>query len=250
MRTGGSAARRRAVAVGASPVARAAPSPALPAPRCATGRRGRSRPSRARSRSAACRCAGRGTPRGGPAVLRPLGERHLGDQLRLDPVCRAPRAACSANGVVAASRAPSSCLLQVAQRLRVEAGADVAGVAQPARLVVDAEQQRAEPGARALRVGVAADHELLALRALELDPVGRAARHVGRVARACRSRLRGAAGRRSRRISAASASKSWLKRDRARRRRSSSAREQRAPRPRAATSRRSWPSQYGRSKTK
>ncbi len=43
-----------------------------------------------------------------------------------------------------------------------------------------AQQQRAEAGARALRVGIATDHELLPLPALELDPVGRPAGPVGR----------------------------------------------------------------------
>ncbi|VTS66506.1 Uncharacterised protein [Streptococcus dysgalactiae subsp. equisimilis] len=61
-----------------------------------------------------------------------------------------------------------------------EAGADLAGVAQPAFLVraVEAEKQGADVPARALRLGVADDHELLAQLALELDPVVAAARAV------------------------------------------------------------------------
>ena len=48
-------------------------------------------------------------------------------------------------------------------------------------VVVVAEQQRAQPHAGALGVGVAADHELLALRTLELDPGVGAAARVGRI---------------------------------------------------------------------
>ena len=73
------------------------------------------------------------------------------------------------------SREPS-----VAQRVVVEAGADLAGVAQPAVLVV-ADQQRAEVRARALRRRVAADHQLLLGVALELAPVARAGGAVGAV---------------------------------------------------------------------
>ena len=69
---------------------------------------------------------------------------------------------------------------EVAQRRAREPGADLARVAQPPVLVV-AEQQRAEVGAAALRRRVAADHELLLGRALELEPVARAAVDVRRV---------------------------------------------------------------------
>lgn len=65
----------------------------------------------------------------------------------------------------------------------VEAGADLAGVAQrAAAVVVVADQQRAEAGARAGRVGPATDHQLLGADALELEPVRRAGPGpVGRV---------------------------------------------------------------------
>jgi hypothetical protein len=52
----------------------------------------------------------------------------------------------------------------------VEPGADLARVAQPAVGVV-ADEQRAEAGAGALRVGPAAHDELLLVHALELEPV-------------------------------------------------------------------------------
>jgi hypothetical protein len=55
-----------------------------------------------------------------------------------------------------------------------EAGADLPRVAQPAVIVI-AEQQRAQVGAAAARRCEAADHELLLGRALELQPITRAA---------------------------------------------------------------------------
>src|SRR4051794_9983257 len=104
---------------------------------------------------------------------RPLGERDLGDELGLHPrdPALADRRGVGERRVVAGERAHPRA--QVAQGLAVEAGADLAGVAQRAAVVV-AEQQRAELGARALRSGEAADDELLALLALELQPVARA----------------------------------------------------------------------------
>jgi hypothetical protein len=76
-----------------------------------------------------------------------------------------------ANGSLSVSRRSSLRLRRREARL-VEAGADVAGVDEVAFPIVDAEQQRAETAAAALGIGVAADHELLAARALELDPRG------------------------------------------------------------------------------
>src|SRR6202012_4298330 len=72
-------------------------------------------------------------------------------------------------------------VVQAGQRGPVEAGADLAGVAEQAVVVVVAEQQGAEPDAGALRVGVAADDELLAVQALELQPVAAAPGLVARV---------------------------------------------------------------------
>ena len=56
----------------------------------------------------------------------------------------------------------------------VEARADLAGVHEGADVVVVAEQQCAEVAPRALRIRPATDDELLALLALELQPVRRA----------------------------------------------------------------------------
>ncbi len=110
-------------------------------------------------------------------VACPLAERHFGEQRRTHPVAlhRRRRIGERARARMQARQA----LLQVVQRLLVEAGADAARVTQlPAALVVNAEQQRAERAARPLRLGVAADHEFLPPRRLQLDPVGRAARSV------------------------------------------------------------------------
>jgi hypothetical protein len=61
--------------------------------------------------------------------------------------------------------------MQAAQHLVVEAGAHLACVDEPTAGVVVAKQQGAEPDARALRVGEAADDELLARDAFELQPI-------------------------------------------------------------------------------
>src|SRR3954447_24980773 len=110
----------------------------------------------------------------------PLGEADLGDELRLDPghVALADRAGVGERRVVPAQRAQPGA--EVAQGVAVEAGADLAGVAQRAVVVV-AEQERAELGPRPARRGEPADDELLALLALELEPVARAAVGVGAV---------------------------------------------------------------------
>ena len=118
-------------------------------------RAGPGRPSGACGRPASIR---RTTPRR-PASARPSGAAHVArllDERRASRGRRVER------------------LLQRASVPLVEAAADAAGDSAAAVLVVDAEQERADAGARALRIGEAADHELLALRALELDP-GRAA---------------------------------------------------------------------------
>ena len=68
--------------------------------------------------------------------------------------------------------------MQARQLGLVEAGTDLAGVGKLARLVVIADQQGAEAGPAALRIGEAADHELLAVLRLELQPVPAAAAGV------------------------------------------------------------------------
>src|SRR5258708_3110453 len=85
--------------------------------------------------------------------------------------------------VVEGGRAPLQAgqrRVQAVQGSLVEAGAALAGVDELSVLVVVAEQQRPEPGPRPLRVGKAADDELLAGLALELQPVPGPAGAVGR----------------------------------------------------------------------
>ena len=137
-------------------------------------------PARGRSRSRPCRRAGRGRPSGGCG--RPASTRRTRPRRRASarPSGRARRAASRRTASSRPAIAASACLT-ARERLLVEAAADAAGEAQVPGLVVDAEQERADAGARALRVGPAADDELLPLRALELDPGRAAARDVGRV---------------------------------------------------------------------
>src|SRR5215831_4571603 len=71
---------------------------------------------------------------------------------------------------------------QVAQQIVVESRADPSRVAKTFSLLLHAEQQRAEADSRSLRVGEAADHELLTRRALALEPVGAAAGSCERLA--------------------------------------------------------------------
>src|SRR5436309_11654505 len=111
-------------------------------------------------------------------VACPLAEADLCDEPRLDPRHVALAHFVGERRVLAAQR--GELLPEVAQRGARETGADLAGVAQPAALVV-ADQQRAELGARAARRRVAADDELLLGAALELQPVARAAVDVGRI---------------------------------------------------------------------
>ena len=121
------------------------------------------------------------------ALGRPLAKRHLGDELGPDPALAAgaaPRPAAGRDRVDRERRRlrleRDQARVQVARGARVPAGADVAGVGQHA-LLVRAEEQAADLAARAVAVGEAADHELLAQRALQLEPGLAALRHVGRV---------------------------------------------------------------------
>src|SRR6185369_6513305 len=69
---------------------------------------------------------------------------------------------------------------QRAQQVLVEAGSDFAGEMELALLIVQADEQRTEAVARAARGAVPADHEILQLPALELDPALRASGDVDR----------------------------------------------------------------------
>src|SRR5207253_4231278 len=70
---------------------------------------------------------------------------------------------------------------QIEQQLRVEAGADLAGEHEFVLLEIP-DEQRAEADAPPLRIGEAADDELLRRLAFHLQPVRRAAVLVGRAA--------------------------------------------------------------------
>ena len=116
------------------------------------------------------------------AVLGHFCERHFGQQLRFQPV--------HAFGLEATGRIDHGGFLHLQrfqlredafQRGFVEPGADLAGVAQFATVtIMQAQQQCAERTARTFRIGVADDHEFLAMLALELDPVAAAPRHIRR----------------------------------------------------------------------
>src|SRR3954447_5104233 len=101
----------------------------------------------------------------------PLGEADLRHQLRLHP-----GRATHAGNLVVAREGPRRPLAlahlgaDLVQRRAVEPGADLSGVDQLAVAVV-AEQERTELLARAARCGEAADHDFLAVLALELQPV-------------------------------------------------------------------------------
>src|SRR5262249_60747275 len=113
------------------------------------------------------------------AVARPLAEADLGDELRLDPRRAARGRVAGAEGRVLACELGHLRAKRL-QLALVEAGADLARVAQGLVLVV-ADEQRAELLAAALRRGEAADDELLLGRAFPLQPVAAALAHVAAV---------------------------------------------------------------------
>ena len=105
------------------------------------------------------------------AVAGPLAEADLGDQLRRRPVHAAglrPARRVGERRLALLERVQP--LAQSRQGAVVEAAADAAGVAQRALLVVHAHEEGAEPRARSGRLCEAADDELLAVRALALEP--------------------------------------------------------------------------------
>src|SRR5215468_11441002 len=72
-------------------------------------------------------------------------------------------------------------MAEVDRHAAAEAGPDLAHVHETSRVVVHSEEQRTDAGAAALGIGEAADHELLLLDALRLQPAPAAARPVRRV---------------------------------------------------------------------
>ena len=120
-----------------------------------------------------------------PPVVRELGERGFGDELRLDP----DDVALAHPRHLRRLREGRSLLLERLQLLQqplllvvVEAGADVADPLEPFRTVRRQHQRAERPLAPALAARVAGDHELLLAVRLELEPVARAlARQVLRL---------------------------------------------------------------------
>ena len=119
-----------------------------------------------------------------PAIARPFGELHLARERRLDPGdARAhdaaqPRRAAQRRGLAPQRLEPQQ---QVPDVLVREPAPAVPRVLE----VVGGEQQRAEPGPRALAARVAGDQERRLLAQLDLAPVVAApARPVGRTSRA------------------------------------------------------------------
>src|SRR4051794_28833322 len=104
-----------------------------------------------------------------PPVPRPLAECELPDQAWLDPMGSLRDRMDVDEWGVRSLQLPHP-LAEVGERPLVETGADLAGVAELAVLVV-ADEERPEVGALAMRRGEAPDHELLLMRALQLQPV-------------------------------------------------------------------------------
>ncbi|OPZ05743.1 MAG: hypothetical protein BWZ08_02421 [candidate division BRC1 bacterium ADurb.BinA292] len=105
------------------------------------------------------------------ALVGPFGERHFGHQLGGHVMHAArigPRRAAVERALPAF--APAQVLMHPFQHPVAETRADPAAIDQPAALIVVTQHERAEARARAARIGVAGDDELLAPAALELDP--------------------------------------------------------------------------------
>ena len=108
-----------------------------------------------------------------------LGERDLSDQLRRDPFDAARGDARHLGGRGLAHQRLELRHQHVA-RVRIEAGADAAGIPQFAALV-DAHRKAAQVAPRLVALDEAQDHELLAPRAFGLEPVFRARAAIGGV---------------------------------------------------------------------
>src|SRR5262245_20016721 len=94
------------------------------------------------------------------AVHGPFDERDLDDDLRPDPVGAQARQAAGFRERRTGNLEPVEPRAQIEQELRVEARADFPGEDEVAAVVV-ADEERAEPDARALRIREPADDELL-----------------------------------------------------------------------------------------
>ena len=103
------------------------------------------------------------------AVRRPLGEGDLRHELGLDPVRIAGDGARDVDERARLAPQLSKLRAEVVERGAVEAGADAAAIVQLAVLEL-AEQQRGERAALLVGDAVAADDELVAAEAFDLQP--------------------------------------------------------------------------------
>src|SRR5262249_38501569 len=105
-----------------------------------------------------------------PAVLRPLGEANLANQLRLHPMILAPVGSRLA-GRRLLTRERLQLLPDRIQERIVESAPHARDVTEGAALI-DSDVERPEATARSRRPAVSSDHEFLAALALDLHPVG------------------------------------------------------------------------------
>src|SRR5439155_5580075 len=115
------------------------------------------------------------------AVHGPLDEGDLHDDLRARPMRAQAGQPLRARERRRRDLDPIEPRAQIEQQLRVEAGADLAGEHEIVLLEIP-DEQRAEADASALRIGEAADDELLRRLAFHLQPVRRTPMLVRRVA--------------------------------------------------------------------
>src|SRR5207237_9091155 len=115
-----------------------------------------------------------------PTIACPFGEAHFAHEPGIDPVVVAAGGG-AARERRGRARERAELLADGLERAVVEARADLRDVHELA-LVVEAQMERAEVSARALRQRVAADHELLPELTLDLEPVSRTLRGIRTVA--------------------------------------------------------------------
>src|SRR6266478_181774 len=125
------------------------------------------------------------TRRPDPSAVRPLAEPDLANQFRPGEVDVLPGRRLIGRGLPkwrGRLRALLEHRIDLAQRVAIEAGADLFRVAKRAVRFVLSEQQGAEMGSRPFRTRVTADYEKFGLRAFDLQPVSASRAAVGRVA--------------------------------------------------------------------
>src|SRR5215813_996522 len=114
-----------------------------------------------------------------PTVIGPVRKAHLADELRLHPVVAATRGAPFYERRFSLSQRLHFFPDQF-QSLVIESGANLGDVDQ-FLVAVETEMKSAEIIPLSLRIGVTADHELLAPLAFDFDPVARSAANVATV---------------------------------------------------------------------